>query len=324
MLSVRKGIGAVGEAAGRVGVRDADDRGAGLSGQIAADAPRDQCLGGGHNAVRQAAGGAGRRRERPFWQTEPGPAFRSRRGGRAGDGRREGVGRWTGTTRDISAAAGLVHRDPRFDPDQDGGNRTGDRARFSAMSKGEGSIVAGPALSPEQIRIKALTRFAISITALNLLGHTVLGFETSFLQLIVTVATTYTAELVLQAIDDWSQGRRPAFMGNGFHGLVMFLLPAHITGFAISMLLFAHDELLPYVLAGTAAITSKAIFTVTVRGKPRHFLNPSNMGLVASILLYTKIGLAPPYQFTEHLAGLLYVILPCFILYTRSLLNRKP
>ena len=181
----------------------------------------------------------------------------------------------------------------------------------------------GPALSPEEIRIKALKRFAISITALNILGHAVLGFETSVLQVIVSVATTYSLELILQAIDDWSHGRRPAFMGNGFNGLVIFLLPAHITGFAISMLLFAHDELLPYVLAATAAITSKAIFTVNVRGKPRHFLNPSNMGLVASILIYKKIGLAAPYEFTEHLNGALYVILPLFILYTGSLLNGK-
>ena len=183
--------------------------------------------------------------------------------------------------------------------------------------------MAGPALSPEEIRIKALKRFALSITVLNIVGHSFLGFETSVLQVIVAVATTYSTELVLQAIDDWSHGRRPAFMGNGFNGLVLFLLPAHITGFAISMLLFAHDELLPYVLAAVGAIASKAIFTVTVRGKPRHFLNPSNMGLVASILIYKKIGLAAPYEFTEHLNGALYVFLPVFILYTGSLLNGK-
>ncbi len=183
--------------------------------------------------------------------------------------------------------------------------------------------MAGPALSPEEIRLKALKRFALSITVLNILGHTVLGFETSVLQVLVAVATTYSVELILQAIGDWSQGQRPAFMGNGFRGLVLFLLPAHITGFAISMLLFAHDELLPYVLAAAAAICSKAIFTVNVRGKPRHFLNPSNMGLVASILIYPKIGLAAPYEFTEHLYGLLYLVLPAFILYTGSLLNGK-
>jgi len=142
-------------------------------------------------------------------------------------------------------------------------------------------------------------------------------------QLLATVATTYACDLILQAVGDWSEGRRPAFMGNGFNGFVLFLLPAHITGFAISMLLFAHDEIWPYVLAGAGAICSKAIFTVVVRGQPRHFLNPSNMGLVASILIYLKIGLAAPYEFTEHLHGLWYVILPCFILFTGSLLNGK-
>ncbi len=178
-------------------------------------------------------------------------------------------------------------------------------------------------MSPEQIRLKALKRFALSITLLNIFGHTVLGFETSVLQVLVATGTAYAVELILQTVDDRSNNRRPAFMGGGFNGLVVFLLPAHITGFAISMLLFAHDELLPYVLAAAAAITSKAIFTVNVRGKTRHFLNPSNFGLVASILIYSQIGLAAPYQFTEHLYGFFYVVLPLFILYTGSLLNGK-
>lgn len=178
-------------------------------------------------------------------------------------------------------------------------------------------------LTPDEARIKALKRFAMSITVLNILGHTVLGFETSWLQVFVSVGTTYTTELVLQAVGDWSQGRRPEFLGKGFNGLVIFLLPAHITGFAISMLLFAHDELLPFVLAAAAAIASKAIFTVTVRGKPRHFLNPSNFGLAASLLIFPTIGLAAPYQFTEHLYGLWDVALPCLILYLGSMLNGK-
>ena len=87
----------------------------------------------------------------------------------------------------------------------------------------------GPAMTPEEIRLKALKRFAISITLLNILGHTVLGFETSVLQVIVAVATTYSVELILQAIGDWSHGQRPAFMGNGFNGLVIFLLPVKLT-----------------------------------------------------------------------------------------------
>jgi hypothetical protein len=178
-------------------------------------------------------------------------------------------------------------------------------------------------LTPDEARIKALKRFAISITILNILGHTIFGFETSWLQVFVSVGTAYAVELILQAVGDWSRGRRPEFLGKGFNGLVIFLLPAHITGFAISMLLFAHDELLPFVMAAAAAITSKAIFTVTVRGKPRHFLNPSNFGLAASLLIYPTIGLAAPYQFTEHLDGLWNVALPLFILYTGSLLNGK-
>ncbi len=38
-------------------------------------------------------------------------------------------------------------------------------------------------MTPEQARVGALVRFAVAITILNLLGHPVLGFEVSVLQM---------------------------------------------------------------------------------------------------------------------------------------------
>src|SRR5947209_882828 len=121
-------------------------------------------------------------------------------------------------------------------------------------------------MTPEQGRVAALSRFAIAITILNLLGHSILGFEISVLQALVCVATGYSAELSLEAVGAWSENRRPRFVGGGFKGFVVFLLPAHITSLTTSMFLYTGNRLLPFVFAVLVAMTSKAIFTVKIAG----------------------------------------------------------
>ena len=39
-------------------------------------------------------------------------------------------------------------------------------------------------------------------------------------------------------------------------------------------------------------------------GKTQHIFNPSNLGIVATLLLFPSIGVAPPYHFTENLTGI--------------------
>ncbi|MEQ9670292.1 MAG: hypothetical protein RLO19_18325 [Coleofasciculus sp. G2-EDA-02] len=51
------------------------------------------------------------------------------------------------------------------------------------------------------IRLAGLRRFAIAITFLNLLGHTVLGFEQSWAQPLIALFTAYSTELILELID---------------------------------------------------------------------------------------------------------------------------
>ena len=178
------------------------------------------------------------------------------------------------------------------------------------------------AAKPRDLRLPALRRFALAITVLNTLGHTVLGFETSMAQVVVAVGTTYLVELLLEALGAWTERRRPAFVGTPGH-FVDFMLPAHITGLAISMLLYAGDRLLPFFFAATIAMTSKAIFTVRVGGRPRHFLNPSNTGLVVSIFLFHSTAIAAPYHFTENITGGWDWALPALIICTGSLLNAR-
>jgi len=175
-------------------------------------------------------------------------------------------------------------------------------------------------MTPEQARLGALIRFSIAITVLNVLGHTVLGFEVSVAQTLVCAATGYLIEITLETVAAWSEKRKPLYAGGGFRNLVIFLLPAHITSLATSMLLYPGDRILPLIFGVAVAMTSKAIFTITVGGRRRHFLNPSNTGIAAALFLFPTVG-ALPYHFTSELVGYWHWALPALILCTGTLLN---
>jgi Na+-translocating ferredoxin:NAD+ oxidoreductase RnfD subunit len=171
-------------------------------------------------------------------------------------------------------------------------------------------------------RLGALRRFAVAITALNVLGHSFLGFEQSWAQPMVAVAVAYGMELLLELIDARLKGRTPRFIG-GPRTVVDFLLSAHITGLAVSMLLYANDRLFPIAFASAAAVGSKVLFRAPVEGGSRHFFNPSNLGITVTLLAFPWIGIAPPYQFTENVAGPLDWVMPGLIIISGSFLNTR-
>lgn len=174
--------------------------------------------------------------------------------------------------------------------------------------------------SHQSSRLAGLRRFAIAITFLNLLGHTVLGFEQSFAQPFVALATAYSLELLLELTEAKINQQQPRFLGD-WQGFIDFLLPAHITALAIAMLLYANDQLFPVAFATAVAIGSKSLFRVSIGEKTRHFLNPSNFGITITLLLFPWVGIAPPYQFTENLTGWENWLLPALIICTGTLLN---
>ncbi len=171
-------------------------------------------------------------------------------------------------------------------------------------------------------RIGGLRRFAVAITVLNVLGHTVFGFEQSWAQPLVAVATAYTVEIILELMESRLQGRRPKFLGKASDA-IDFLLSAHITGLAVSMLLYTNERLMPTVFATAAAIGSKAIFKVPIGNRVAHFFNPSNFGISLTLLLFPWVGIAPPYHFTENLYGAGDWILPGIIVASGSFLNAR-
>lgn len=174
----------------------------------------------------------------------------------------------------------------------------------------------------DAIRLGGLRRFAIAISILNILGHTVLGFEQSWAQPLVALATAYSLELILESLNSWSTGRKPAFTG-GLRNFVDFLLPGHISALAVGMLIYANDRLWVVAFAVAVAITSKILFRVPVGGKYRHFYNPSNFGITVTLLLFTWVSISPPYHFTENLDRIGDWLLPAIIVVTGSLLNAR-
>jgi Na+-translocating ferredoxin:NAD+ oxidoreductase RnfD subunit len=172
----------------------------------------------------------------------------------------------------------------------------------------------------KDMRLAALRRFATAITIHNILGHTVLGFEQSFAQPVVALLTAYSTEILLEMLMAWRQGKRPRFLGPGTT-FIDFLLSAHISGLAVSMLLYANDALLPVAFAAAAAIGSKYVFRAGVNGSSRHFFNPSNLGITATLITFPWVGIAQPYMFTENLGQTGDWVLPAIIICSGSFLN---
>ena len=174
----------------------------------------------------------------------------------------------------------------------------------------------------DAVRLGGLRRFAIAISILNILGHTVLGFEQSWAQPLVALATAYSLELIFELLNSWSTGRKPAFTG-GWRSFVDFLLPGHISALAVGMLIYANDRLWVVAFAVAVAISSKILLRVPVGGKYRHVYNPSNFGITVTLLLFTWVSISPPYHFTENLDRIGDWLLPAIIVVTGSLLNAR-
>ncbi|MCX5199551.1 RnfABCDGE type electron transport complex subunit D [Streptomyces sp. NBC_00249] len=171
--------------------------------------------------------------------------------------------------------------------------------------------------------IKALQRFAVSISVLNILGYTVLGFEQAWLWPFVALATGYTTEIVLEAIGARAEGRAPRYAGRGRKGLVEFLLPAHITSLAVNMLTYVNDRIWVMIFGVVVAVATKWVLRSPLKGRMRHYMNPSNFGIAVILMLFPWASIAPPYHFTEYLHGPGDWVLPAIIITLGTLLNAK-
>jgi hypothetical protein len=180
----------------------------------------------------------------------------------------------------------------------------------------------GPAGAPvKDKRYLALRNFAISISVFNIFGYTLLGFEQPWLWPLLALATGYSVEIGMELVQAYLDRRRPRFLGGGPKGFMAFLLPAHITSLAVNMLLYANARLLPILFAVVVAVSQKAILQAPIAGRMRHFMNPSNFGITVTLLLFSWVNIAPPYQFTEHVNGFFRMAIPMIILTAGTVIN---
>lgn len=174
---------------------------------------------------------------------------------------------------------------------------------------------------PVDKRRKALLRFAASITALTVIGHLLLGFEQAPIVPIVTAVASYAVHLLLETVDAWAFRRPPEYAG-GRTELFYFLLPAHIAALACAMLIYT-STVWPFLFAVTVAAASKYVFRVRVKGRLKHYLNPSNAGIAVVLLLIPLVGFTPPYMFLNNTGDVLDVLIPLGVLTAGTMLNGK-
>ncbi|GAT67162.1 enediyne biosynthesis protein UnbU [Planomonospora sphaerica] len=169
----------------------------------------------------------------------------------------------------------------------------------------------------------ALRRFAISITIFNVFGYTLLGFEQPWTWPFVALATGYAVEIGLEYIGARGEGRAPRYRGGGPKGLMEFLYPAHITSLAMNMLIYVNDEILTMMFGVVVAVGAKWVLRAPVKGRLRHYMNPSNFGITVLLLLFPWVSIAPPYHFTENVGNPVDWLVPVIIIVTGTLLNAK-
>lgn len=180
---------------------------------------------------------------------------------------------------------------------------------------------APPRVDPKDPRYLALRNFAISMSIFNAVGYTVLGFEQPWTWPLFALAVGYTLELAFESIMALAQQRRPEFRGNGAWGLYTFLLPTHITALACNMLLYANIHFWPIAFAISISIGQKYALRAPIKGRMRHFLNPSNFGITVTLLAFSWVNIAPPYHFTENVPDAFRALIPMIILTAGTVLN---
>jgi hypothetical protein len=175
---------------------------------------------------------------------------------------------------------------------------------------------------PKDPRYLALRNFAISITAFNAFGYTLLGFEQPWLWPVLALVTAYTTEIVFELISAWAQQRQPRFLGNGPRGVYEFLLPAHITALAVNMLLYANNQFWPVFFGVVVAVAQKHVLQAPIAGRMRHFMNPSNLGIATTLILFGSwVSISPPYMFTEWANTYFKMMIPMVILVSGTVIN---
>jgi hypothetical protein len=169
-------------------------------------------------------------------------------------------------------------------------------------------------------RLKALKRFSFTTTIISLLGHGVLGFEQSYATPFVGVLAACGTQLVLDTVRAWQEGKTPGY-AKGKDGFLSAMLPAYIVGLTCAMFLYNGERFSPIVFACVLSIASKFLFQAKIDGLTRHFMNPSNFGILLTLVLMPAVSIILPYGFSSQVGDWAKVGLPAVLFGLGAFLN---
>jgi hypothetical protein len=198
-------------------------------------------------------------------------------------------------------------------------------AATSTSPSGKLSSVPPPPVEfKKDPRYKALRNFAISMSIFNIVGYILLGFEQPWLWPIFALLTGYTTEVLMEVIQSWFERRSPRFVGVSWRETLAFFFPAHITSLAVNILLYANDRFFPIMFGIIVAVTGKYLLQAPINGRMRHYMNPSNFGITATLVFFGSwVSISPPYMFTEHVPDIFKLGIPMIIIIAGTMLNAK-
>lgn len=145
-----------------------------------------------------------------------------------------------------------------------------------------------PAAAPRgRFRMDPRYLAPILVTVVLVVGQVTTGFLESWSRTFLAIATAMATELVLSRL----------YVGRWPH-----LASAYISGISVGMLVRS-PEMWPYALCSAIAITSKYVLRVD----GRHLWNPSNLGIVAMLLLAADSVAALSVQWGNDLLPMVVV-----------------
>lgn len=171
-------------------------------------------------------------------------------------------------------------------------------------------------------RLAALYCFGVLMILWNIGGHAFLGFEQAYATVSAAIAASITLHFGGLWLASWTEKRPAPWAVNPERGWPRRIgdeIPAAIIpGFACAMLLQPGQRVWPVIFAVTLSFASKVFFRYPnpLPRRPNathHMFNPSNFGILGTLVLLPSVGLAPPYQFTAEVGRAFDVILPLTI-----------
>ncbi len=119
--------------------------------------------------------------------------------------------------------------------------------------------------------------------------------------------------------------RMPVGSAKGAWSLLLFQLVLFLvllqTGEATSHWIPVPPRWVPAFHLGALALVLALVAFLPPGAPTRHYLNPSNFGIAVTLLLFSSVGIAAPYHFTENLGTVGDWAVPMVIVCTGSFLN---